>query len=83
MTILESAVQNLADALDALETKLDEQMAESAGYKDFVDAARRQARVARAHTGEASRELGRAIDDIKAILSEGDESNRERADGAS
>ncbi|MFQ5564445.1 MAG: hypothetical protein ACE5FO_12860 [Parvularculaceae bacterium] len=83
MSILESSARKLATALDALEAKLDEQLAESAGHRDFIDAARRQARVARTHTGAASRELSRTINDIKAILRETHETNREQVDGAS
>lgn len=70
MSALESAVQGLAGALDALETRLDERLAELAAHGDFSDAARRQARAARAHAGEASEGLAAAIADLKALLAE-------------
>ncbi len=70
MSALESAVQGLAGALDALETRLDERLAELAAHGDFSDAARRQARAARAHAGEASEGLAAAIADLKALIAE-------------
>ncbi len=82
MSILESSVQNLADALDALEAKLDEKHVESTGHSENVDAARRQARAARAHASDASREISRMIGDIQSLLDADKFSNSEGSDGA-
>jgi hypothetical protein len=68
MSILEEAVKNLAGALDALETRLDERLGELAQDADAFDAARRQARAARGHASDASVGLARAIGDLKALL---------------
>ena len=75
MTQLETAVRQLAAALDTLEGKLEERLSDLANETDTVDAARRQARAARAHAGDASDTLAAAIGDLKALLAEdaGDE----------
>ncbi|MEE2690627.1 MAG: hypothetical protein VX640_03695 [Pseudomonadota bacterium] len=70
MSALENAVQSLAGALDALEARLDERLSELAAHGDFSDAARRQARAARAHAGEAAETLAGAIGDLRALLGE-------------
>lgn len=70
MSILEEAVKNLAGALDALETRLDERLGELSQNTETVEAAHRQARVARGHANEASAGLAQAIGDLKALLGE-------------
>lgn len=69
MSALEDAVETLANALDALEAKLDERLGDLAHYADAVDAARRQARTARTHAGEAAEGLAEAISELKALIS--------------
>ena len=68
MSALEEAVKSLAGALDALETRLDDRLGDFAA--DAIDAARRQARTARAHAADASEGLAAAIDDLKSLLNE-------------
>lgn len=68
MSALETAVQSLAGALDALEAKLDEHKQESAATSDFVEAARRQARVARLQAVSATEGLGEAIGELRTLL---------------
>lgn len=68
MSALETAVQRLAGALDALEARLDERLSDLTAHGEFSDAAGRQARAARRHAGEASEILAEAIDDLKALL---------------
>lgn len=68
MSSLEEAVKTLAGALDALESRLDERLADLGEDADAVDAAQRQARAAREHAGGAASELAAAIGDLKALL---------------
>ena len=76
MTLLEKSVRNLADALEALETKLDERLDDLAASGDAVAAAKRQATAARQATTHASRGVAAAISDLKAILAEDEDKNR-------
>ncbi|WP_411816491.1 hypothetical protein [Hyphococcus sp. DH-69] len=75
MTVLEKAVRNLADALEALESKLDGRLDDLAANDETISAAKRQASAAREQTENASREIGAAISDLKAIL-EADEAKK-------
>ncbi|MEX6632435.1 hypothetical protein [Hyphococcus lacteus] len=68
MTVLEKAVRNLADALEALESKLDGRLDDLAANDDVISAAKRQASAARYQTENASREVAAAISDIKSLL---------------
>lgn len=68
MSSLEESVKHLADALDALETNLDERLQDLAHHSDAVDAARRQARTARAQTAAAADGVATAIRELRAIL---------------
>ena len=68
MSVLEKAVANLADALDHLERRLDDRFDNDANAADDMAAARRQAHAAKAHTEEASRGVGAAIEDVKSLL---------------
>lgn len=68
MSILEKSVVDLANALDNLEAKLDGRLDDHSASGERVDAARRQARTARACAEEASRDLSEAIAEVKALL---------------
>jgi len=72
MSHLETTVNQLASALEALESRLDERLAELGHHSDAIDAARRQARAARAHAGEASDGLAEAIDELRRLIEETD-----------
>ncbi|PQA88616.1 hypothetical protein [Hyphococcus luteus] len=70
MTVLEKAVQNLAEAIEALESRLDVKLDEAALTEESMTAARRQALAARKQTDNAARGVAAAISDLKAILAE-------------
>ena len=72
MTLLENAVSDLAGALEKLETKLEESLDGQMTDREAIAAARRSARAARSHTGQASAGLGAAISDLKALLDAAD-----------
>ena len=61
MTLLENAVSDLAGALEKLETKLEESLDGQMTDREAIAAARRSAKAARDHAGEASAGLGAAI----------------------
>lgn len=71
MARLEEAVSDLATALAALETRLDERLGELGHDAEAADAARRHAREARAHANAAADGLAAAIGDLKTMLSNG------------
>lgn len=81
MSALETSVQTLADALDKLETTLDERIADASADADAVDAARRQAGVAKTHITDASEGLAASMDELRALLSTPEA--EEASDGAS
>lgn len=70
MADLGQAVAALKEALDALDERLADRLADLAHHADTVDAARRQARAARRHAAEASEDLSAAIADLRKILNE-------------
>lgn len=70
MSALEEAVHSLASALDALEARLDDRLGEFAADADAVDAARRQAKVARTHAAAAAAGLAAAIGELRSLLGE-------------
>lgn len=72
MTVLEKAVQSLAEAIEALESRLDSQLDEAAANDEAIEAARRQAVAARNQTESASKGVAAAIADLKLILAEDD-----------
>ncbi|MFC2950858.1 hypothetical protein ACFOOP_02905 [Marinicaulis aureus] len=72
MTVLEKAVQSLAEAIEALESRLDSRLDEAAANDEAVEAARRQAMAARKQTDSASKGVAAAITDLKLILAEDD-----------
>lgn len=80
MTLLEKSVRNLADALETLETKLDERLDDFSASSDTIAAAKRQAQTARSATDNASRGVAAAITDLKAILAKDDEDKNRGAD---
>lgn len=72
MTVLEKAVQSLAEAIEALESRLDVRLDEAGASEEAIAAARRQALAARKQTDNAARGVAAAISDLKAILAEDD-----------
>lgn len=68
MSLLETAVSDLAEALDKLEAKLDARLDGQLADRDALAAARRCASAARVHATEAGAGLGAAISDLKALL---------------
>ncbi len=70
MSVLENAVADLASALENLETKLEGRLHDQSATGDDIAAERRHARAARGHAAEASRGLTRSIADLKSLLSE-------------
>lgn len=72
MSAIEEAVKTLNSAIDALETKLADRLADFSHQSDAIDAARRQARAARVHAGAASEQLADAITDLRTLLNDGD-----------
>lgn len=73
MTVLEKSVLNLANALEALESKLEARLDDLSASDETIAAAKRQALAARKQTDHASRGVAAAISDLKAILAEDDE----------
>ncbi len=68
MTVVEKAVLDLANALDNLEAKLETRLDEGLANTEQIEAARRHAQAAQAHTKTASSGLGAAISDLKTLL---------------
>ena len=77
MTVLEKAVQSLAEAIEALESRLDARLETANGSDEAVAAAKRQAMAARKQTDNAAQGVAAAISDIKAILAEDDRKREE------
>lgn len=73
MSQLENTVNQLASALDALETRLDERLQELGHQSDAIEAARRQARAARTHAGAASEGIAEAIDELRRLMTESED----------
>lgn len=72
MAILERAVSDLADALDALEGKINDRLSGDETNAHSAVAVARHARTAREKTEEASDALSAAIGDLKSLLQEED-----------
>ncbi len=68
MGILEKSVVDLADALDNLEAKLENNLDDHSASGERIDAAQRQARAAREHAAKASGVLSDAIDDLRNLI---------------
>jgi chromosome segregation ATPase len=71
MADLESSLKALQTALDSLEERLAERLGDLAHGADAVDAARRQAKIAKRLTAEAADDLSLAIEDLNSILRAG------------
>lgn len=76
MTLLEKSVRNLADALEALESKLEDRLDDLSASSDTIAAAKRQALAARKQTDHASRGIAAAISDLKTILADDEDGKR-------
>lgn len=70
MGVLEKSVIDLANALDALESELESALEDRAASGERIEAARRQARIARERAEAASRTVGEAIDDLKSMMAD-------------
>lgn len=70
MTDLEISAKALADALDALETRLDQRLHDLADSEEARAMLQRQARTAHQFTTGAADDLARVISDLRALLSE-------------
>lgn len=70
MADLESSAKALAEALDALETRLDQRLHDIGNAEEMTALLRRQTRAAQAFTSGAAEDLNRAIGDLKALLSD-------------
>lgn len=72
MTVLEKAVQSLAEAIEALESRLDARLEDDTANGEAMTAARRQVLAARKQTDNAAQGVAAAISDLKSILAEDD-----------
>ncbi|MBY0423443.1 MAG: hypothetical protein K2Q06_14140 [Parvularculaceae bacterium] len=70
MSDLESSAKSLADALDALEMKLDQRLHDLADSDEARAMLMRQTRAAHDFTTGAAEDLARVIADLKALLGE-------------
>jgi len=70
MSALENAVQTLAQALDSLESKLEDKMSDLVAKDDSIESAARQAATARAFVNTASEDITASIREINALLGE-------------
>ena len=68
MGTIDSSMQNLTDALEALEEELARKVGSNADDRDFAIAAARHARTARISTQTAAKELSSVIADLKDII---------------
>ena len=74
MSMLERAVAELADALDTLETKITHKLASQQESSDAGPAMARHLRTAEDRAEYASSELSKAIDEVKALIGDNDQS---------
>ena len=70
MADLETSARALAEALDALELRLDQRLHDLADAAETTASLRRQTRTAHAFAAGAAEELSRAIGDLRALLGE-------------
>lgn len=70
MADLETSAKALAQALDALETRLDQRLHDIADAQESAALMRRQTRAAHEFTAAAAEDLNRAIGDLRALLGE-------------
>ena len=71
MASLERSVQRLAGALDALETKIGDRLADLDAKTEAIGAARVRARTAKVQTAAAAEDLADAIKELKALIADG------------
>lgn len=70
MADLETSAKALADALDALESRLEQRLHDLTDAQETSALLRRQTRAAHAFTAGAAENLNRAIGDLRALLDE-------------
>ncbi|MEM8770464.1 MAG: hypothetical protein AAGD92_02335 [Pseudomonadota bacterium] len=68
MSILEKAVADLADALDALEDRISDRMDDQPAGAEAALGAARHARIAREKADAASRELSAVMRDLRDMI---------------
>ncbi|MEK7264801.1 MAG: hypothetical protein AAB227_01760 [Pseudomonadota bacterium] len=68
MSSLEKSVKRLAGALDALDARLDDQLADRRHSEEAVAAARMKARTAKTQASAAAEDLSDAIRELKAMI---------------
>lgn len=68
MNTLEKSVKRLAGALDALEAKLEDRIADLKHGEDQIAAARLRARTAKTQAAAAAEDLSDAIRDLKSLI---------------
>ncbi len=73
MSSLEKSVQRLAGALDALESRLEEQKSESSARSESIEQAKLRARTAKTQAAAAAEDLADAIRELKGLLASGRE----------
>jgi phage-related minor tail protein len=71
MSTLEKSVHRLAGALDALEAKLEDRIADLAAKTETVEQARVKARTAKTQAAAAAEDLADAIRDLKSLIATG------------
>lgn len=71
MSTLEKSVHRLAGALDALEAKLEDRIADLAAKTETVEQARVKARTAKTQAAAAAEDLADAIRDLKSLIAAG------------
>jgi hypothetical protein len=70
MADLETSARALAEALDALEARLDQRLHDLSDAQETAALLRRQSRAAHGFTTGAAEDLSRAIGDLRALLNE-------------
>ncbi|MFZ5618098.1 MAG: hypothetical protein ACOZAA_12355 [Pseudomonadota bacterium] len=68
MNALEKSVQRLAGALDALEARLEERIADLSAKSDAIDQAKVRARSAKTQAAGAAEDLADAIAELRSML---------------
>ena len=71
MSTLEKSVHRLAGALDALEAKLEDRIADLAARTETMEQARVKARTAKTQAAAAAEDLADAIRDLKSLIAAG------------
>ena len=71
MSTLEKSVHRLAGALDALEAKLEDRIADLAARTETMEQARVKARTAKTQAAAAAEDLADTIRDLKSLIAAG------------